>query len=132
MINFEVIHIKEFETKQKVNKLIRNGKCFVDEFWDEIKRDKNIGPELDELIATLEDVANCKMLPKNQYRKISLSRKLKYSTYEVKSKHLRLYLFHESKTGQILLLGGKKVEQEKDIKKVEKIVKEYTAFINSI
>lgn len=128
MSTFEVKHIPEFETRQRVNKLVRNGKCLVDDFKDEIKKDKNISPELDELVATIEDVANGKKVPKNQYRKLNLSDKLKFSAFEVKSKHLRLYLIHEKDTGQIHILGGKKGDQDEDIKRVERIIKEYTTF----
>lgn len=131
MISFEVKRITEFETEQKVNKLIRNGKCLVDDFWGEIKKDKNIEPELDELVATVEDVANGKMVPKNQYRKLHLSSKLQYSAFEVKSKHLRLYLINEKDTGQIHILGGKKGDQDEDIKRVQKIIREYTLFKQS-
>jgi hypothetical protein len=128
MITFEVRLIPEFETRQRVNKLVRNGKCLVDNFQDEIKKDKNIAPELDELVATIEDVANGKIVPKNQYRKLNVSDKLKYAAYEVKSKHLRLYLIHEKDTGQIHILGGKKGDQDEDIERVERIIKEYTLF----
>ena len=58
MPTFAVEHIPEFVTRQRVNKLIRNGKCMIDDFEAEIKQDENIAPELDELVATIEDVAN--------------------------------------------------------------------------
>lgn len=131
MITFAVENIPEFVTRQKVNKLIRNGKCLVDDFKDEISKDANISPELDELVATIEDVANGKMVPKNQYRKLNLSTKLKYTAFEVKSKHLRLYLINEKETGQIHILGGKKGEQDEDIERVVRIIKEYTEFKNN-
>ena len=66
MTIFEVRHIQEFETRQRVTKLIRNGKCLVDDFKDEIQKDKNIAPEWEELVATIEDVANGKIVPKNR------------------------------------------------------------------
>ena len=128
MAIFAVEHIPEFETRQKVHKLIRNGRCFIDEFENEIEQDENIAPELDELFATIEDVANGKMIPKNQYRKLHLSKKLKYSAFEAKSKHLRLYLINEKDTGKIHILGGTKGDQDEDIKRLEKIIKEYTEF----
>jgi len=53
---------------------------------------------------------------------------LKYSAFEVKSKHLRLYLINEKETGQIHILGGKKGDQDEDLKRVEKIIREYTEF----
>ena len=92
MATFEVRYVPEFETRQRVNKLIRNGKCLVDDFESEIRRDKNLEPELDELVATIEDVANGKMVPRNRYRKLRLSGKLPHTAFEVKSKHHRLYL----------------------------------------
>ncbi len=128
MTTFAVEHIPEFETRQRVNKLIRNGRCFIDEFQSEIEQDENLSPELYELTATIEDVANGKLVPKNQYRKLHLSKKLKYSAFEVKSKHLRLYLINEKETGQIHILGGKKGDQDEDLKRVEKIIREYTEF----
>jgi hypothetical protein len=36
-----------------------------------------------------------------------------------------LYLFHEEKTGRVIVTGGKKDSQEKDIKAVTKIIKDY-------
>lgn len=125
---FVIANLPEFTTRQKVNKLFRNGKCLIDEFKTEIETDNNIAPELDELFATIEDVANGKRVPPNQYKRVHLSSKLKYSPYEVKSKHLRLYLIHEKETGQILILGGKKGDQDEDINRLEKIIKEYTLF----
>lgn len=131
MSTFEVKLIPEFETRQRVNKLIRNGKCLVDDFKNSVERNLNIKPELYELFATIEDVANGKMVPKNQYRQLKLSSKLKYKGFEAKSKHLRLYLIYEKDTGQILILGGKKASQKEDIKRLEATIKEYTTFKKS-
>jgi hypothetical protein len=126
MIIFEVEDLG-FNTRQRINKLKRNGKSLIDEFLEEIKKDKNLEPELGELYATLEDTANGKMVPKNQFRKLRLSSKIKYSAFEAKSKHLRLYLFHDE-NGKIIVIGGKKVEQERDIERLEKIIREYTEY----
>ncbi|HLG03472.1 MAG TPA: hypothetical protein VI731_07740 [Bacteroidia bacterium] len=128
MVNFVIQHIPEFTTRQRVNKLLRNGRCMLDEFWTEIRGDNNLAPELDELVATLEDVANGKWVPLNQYKKLHVSNKLRFAPFEAKSKHLRLYLFHERETGQILIIDGKKGDQDEDIKRVERIIKEYTMF----
>ncbi|MBI2968418.1 MAG: hypothetical protein HYY40_11495 [Bacteroidetes bacterium] len=128
MVTFAVQPLPEFETRQRVNKLIRDGKCMVDEFKDEVLQDNNIRDEWGELIAVVKDIANDKMLPKTRYRKLKLSKKLPYSGFEAKSHNLRLYLFREHLTGQILVCGGKKKTQEKDIARLEKIIKEYSAF----
>ncbi len=100
-----------------------------DEFYREIEKDRNLEPELYDLQAIIEDAANVKLLPKNKYRKLNLSRNLRLSAYEAKSKNLRLYLIHESISGKIIILGGKKTTQVKDIKKVEKILREYAEFL---
>lgn len=128
MITFTVQPIIEFKTRQKVNKLIRNGKCLIDDFLVNIKKDNNLSPELDVIIANLEDIADGKSLPKTRYRRLNLSSKLKFTPYEVKSSNLRIYLIHEKETGQILIIGGKKSTQEKDLKKLEKLIKDYTQF----
>lgn len=105
----------------------RNGKWLIDEFLEDVKKDKNFEPELGELYATLEDTANGKMVPKNQYRKLRLSKKLKFGAYEAKSRHLRLYLIHDEQ-GKIIVIGGKKTNQERDIERLEKIIKEFAEY----
>lgn len=128
MVIFVVKHIPEYETRQRVNKLVRNGKCMLDEFIEEVKKDNNIVQELADLTAILEDVANGSMVSPGKYKILKGSNKLKYNLCEAKSRHLRLYLFHEKDTGQILVFGGKKTTQTEDIERVKRIVKEYTAF----
>jgi len=126
MITFDARRIWDFETIQPVYKIVRNGKCLLDDFVTRIESDKNLAPELGDLFAIVEDIANCKLNPR--HRKLHLSKHLRHSGYEAKSKHLRLYLFHEKGSGQILIFGGKKGEQAEDIKRFEKIIHEYTTF----
>jgi len=130
VVTFAIEHIEEFETNQSVNKLIRNGKCFFDQFIEEIRNDNNLFPELGDLYAIIVDVANNKLLPQTRYKKIYVNKKLKYHPYEAKSKHLRLYMFHEKGTGQIIVFGGKKTNQKTDIERLERLIKEYTTFQN--
>lgn len=42
MLKFAISEIKEFDTKQKVYKLLREGKCYFDDFIAEIKSDANL------------------------------------------------------------------------------------------
>ena len=106
MSTFEVHLIQEFETYQKVSKLVRNGKTLLDQFQADVQRDKNIAGEYDELIATLKDVANNKDVPESRYKKLRMSGKLKYPCFEAKTRELRLYIFREHNTGQIIVFGG--------------------------
>jgi hypothetical protein len=130
MSNFTIAEIKEFDTKQKVNKLLREGRCYYDEFISATKRDANLSKELGDLYAVIEYLANGKQpqLPTTRYRKLEIGSKLKLAIYEAKSRHLRMYLFHESGTGQILILGGKKTEQTENIEKIKRIAKEFAVF----
>ena len=45
--------------------------------------------------------------------------------YEIKTRHLRVYMFHEDKTGRIIVCGGKKTSQQKDIKRFRRIKKDF-------
>lgn len=129
MPKFEVEHIAEFNTRQRVNKLIRDGKCMFDAFITDIRSDYNLEPELGDLFAVIRYVAEgtTPFLPKKKFRKLKLSTKLKYAGFEAKSKHLRLYLFMEKSSGMILAFGGSKGTQEQtDLQLLEKIIKEYS------
>ena len=119
MITFEIERIPEFDTIQNVNKLIRNERCLFDEFVEEVEANGNLAPELGDLFAIIESIADCVIHPK--CKKLQLGINLKYAGYEAKSKHLRVYLFHEKGTGQILVFGGMKGDQDEDIKRFEKI-----------
>lgn len=111
-------------------KIYRNDKCFIDDFKNEVLKDYNLKDEWYELMAILKDVSENKMIPNTRFRKLSLGIKIKQSMYEAKSKHLRIYILKENETGQILILGGKKKTQKKDIEKIKRIMKEYTHFQN--
>ncbi len=128
MPTFGVRQLEIYKTSVRVFKLIREQHCFYDDFVEEIALDKNLERELYDLDAIIEDAANGKLLPAGRYRKLRLSAKIKYSAYEAKSKHLRLYLIHEYETGKILILGGKKTTQDKDLDRLERLLKEYHEF----
>ena len=121
MLIFTIEIIPEFETRQRVYKLVRNGKCHIDEFWIEVKKDQHLVTEGRVIWKILEDVANGERLPKTRYRKL----KLRYNVYEVKSKELRIYLLLERNTGLLLILGGRKSDQKQDLKRLRMILDEY-------
>lgn len=129
MPEFDVIKIDEFDTIQPVFKLVRNGRCRFDEFCEQIESDNNLNAELGDIYAVIEEVANCNgFLPPAKFKQLHLSGKLAFKGYEAKSKHLRVYLFHDKETGQIIALGGKKGDQDEDINRFVKTIKEYTEY----
>jgi hypothetical protein len=50
------------------------------------------------------------------------------SAFELKSKHLRLYLLREDFTGIILTFGGRKTTQKSDLQLLQKTLLEYCQF----
>ena len=132
MTNFTIQEIVAPGPWQKVFKLFRNDKCLIDEFKDEILKDHNLKDQWYELMAILKEVSENKMIPKTRFRKLSLGVKIKQSMYEAKSKHLRLYILKENDAEKILIIGGKKKTQKKDIERIKRILKEYTHFQNQL
>lgn len=130
MTIFTLAKVDAFDTSSTVWKLLRNGRCYVDEFLEEVKKDKNVRQEWLEMIATIYDAASGKLLPKKRFRKLSLAKSFAFQAYEVKSFSLRLYMITEYKTGKILVCGGRKKTQLKDIERLIRIIKEYTHFKN--
>jgi len=51
-----------------------------------------------------------------------------HTEYEIKTHNLRVYLFREVKTGNIIVLGGRKNTQSKDIHHFRKLKKGYLTF----
>ena len=45
-------------------------------------------------------------LPDTKFKPISKGKNEEFKEYELKSKNLRIYLFHEEKTGKIVVFGG--------------------------
>ena len=130
MTIFTLAKVEAFETSSTVWKLLRNGRCFVDEFLEEVKKDKNVRQEWLEMMATIHDAASGKLLPQKRFKKLTLAKSFTFHAYEVKSFSLRLYMITEHKTGKILVCGGRKKTQIKDVERLKRIIKEYSHFKN--
>ena len=52
-----------------------------------------------------------------------------FKQYEFKTKNLRVYAFHDKSNGRIIVLGGKKGTQKKDIKRFRLILENYNLTI---
>lgn len=111
-------------TKIDVFELCKNDESLFKSFFSEIEKDGNLLGNLAGAIRIIEDTANLNRRPKTKFRLIE-GHKLKYKVYEAKSGLIRIYLFHEENTGRIIVSGGLKDNQNKDIKKILKIIKEY-------
>ena len=111
-------------TKISVFELFRYGESLFKPFVDEIEKDGNLFDKLAGAIRIIEETSNLNRYPKTKFREIQ-GHKLKCKVFEAKSGQIRLYLFHEENTGRIIITGGLKGNQKKDIKSILKTIKEY-------
>ena len=74
----------------------------------------------------MEDVSKMKLLPKTHFRSLKGAggRHRKVKEYEFKSRHLRVYAIQDSR-GKLLVIGGFKNRQEKDLVKFRKLKDRY-------
>jgi putative component of toxin-antitoxin plasmid stabilization module len=86
--------------------------------------------ELKTILAYLEYAANGNLLPKTKMRDLTPA-KDPVKEYEVKSKHLRVYFIQQS-DGKLVIMGGQKNNQKKDIKKFRALKAHWLKQINSL
>jgi putative component of toxin-antitoxin plasmid stabilization module len=124
MHRFALSEIEEIKGKLKVFKLLMDDKCLYDEFEAEILSEGNLVSEIRTIETRLYEMADCKSMPDTKFKDITPDNEVN-KEYEIKTHHLRVYLFHEKNTGRIIVCGGKKGTQKKDIKRFQKIKKDY-------
>ena len=124
MRNFALEIIPEITGKIKFYKLLIGDTCEFDEFWEMVEKSGNLNKELIKVQTLMQEVSEMNMLPGTKFKSIT-PKKETIKEYEIKTKNLRLYMFHEEHTGRIIVCGGKKSTQRKDIKHFRKIKKQY-------
>ncbi|MEZ4874991.1 MAG: hypothetical protein R2793_05965 [Flavobacteriaceae bacterium] len=127
MSKFAVERIKEVSINFNVYKLIINKKSHFDNFFNEFKDDKNYNIELGQIQSILSFIGSGEedKIPYNKYKPLKRNKKDPYIDYEIKTSNLRVYLFKDAALGKIIVLGGKKKSQTKDIEKFRKIKADY-------
>ncbi len=124
MSRFALKHFNEIVGRFKIFKLFVNHRCEYDEFERQIETEGSYSSELVTIQTRLQEIADGKLLPKEKFRNITPKKEL-VKEYEIKTRHLRVYLFHEENTGKVVVCGGKKTTQQKDINHFRRIKKEY-------
>jgi putative component of toxin-antitoxin plasmid stabilization module len=124
MRKFGLKYVDEVVGRIKIFKLIVDNHCAYEDFESQISSEATFTSELITIQARLLDIANGRLLPKEKFRNITPKREL-VKEYEIKTRHLRVYLFHEEKIGRIVVCGGKKVTQDKDIVHFRRIKRNY-------
>jgi putative component of toxin-antitoxin plasmid stabilization module len=124
MPKFELEKIDAIVGKQAFYKLLKDGICEFEEFVTQIKAEGSFNKEVTKIYALMQQIAELKTLPQEQFRKLP-NPKSEITEYEIKTKHLRVYLFHQAHTGKIIVIGGKKTTQDQDITHFREIKKMY-------
>lgn len=124
MSKFELKKIEAVVGKQMFYKLLKDEICEFDEFVQQIKTEGSFDKEITKIYALMQQVAELKTLPQEKFKEIT-NPKSEVKEYEIKTKHLRVYLFHQEHTGKIIVLGGKKTTQNQDIAHFREIKKQY-------
>jgi len=124
MSKFVLHKIESIKGIQEFSQLEINGEKQLDKFEIELK-DTTYVSEFKQLLVYMEYLANNNPLPKTKFRELK-GNKDKVKEYEFKSKHLRLYAIAQH-GGKIVVLGGFKKDQSKDIDRFRAIKKQYLA-----
>ncbi|RHH41618.1 hypothetical protein DW204_12060 [Phocaeicola plebeius] len=111
MRTFALENIEYIKGIQVFSKLIIDGQAPFDAFVNNLE--DVYKPELASIIYYMESVSQLKPLPKTKFRELK-GNKDKVKEYEFKSKHLRIYAIQQ-KNGKIVIMGGYKNTQTKDI-----------------
>lgn len=131
MHDFRLIGFEEVYGLFRFYKLVKDNNCQYNDFETIINKEGTYATELNRAKAIMEDFANKKSLPITKLRPLTQDRDEKYKEYEIKTENLRVYFFILPGRGDIVVLGGKKTKQKKDIKIFRKIKNEYLNFLNS-
>ena len=111
-------------TKISVHELCVDGESLFQIFIDKIIADGNFKTELFGAIGNLELAANLVRLPETKFREIK-AKGINVKLYEAKYRNIRIYHFQEKHTGRIIVCGGIKSNQTKDIKSAINTIKNY-------
>jgi len=123
MSKFALEKIKAIEGAQTFDKLLIDNECQFDNFEEGLKNNDKLLTELGKIYGYMEDVANGRSLPVNKFKDITPTKEL-VKEYEFKSKNLRVYAI-KKENGKIIILGGYKNKQKKDIRKFRSIKRRF-------
>ncbi len=111
------LNIIEVFPNNQVEKLIINGKCQLDEFEEDAKKNKRNRSELGTIYRYIQYELEGNKLPESHKKELN---GFKLTVSEYRSKHLRIYTI-KKQNGQVLILGGYKKNQTKDLRKIASI-----------
>jgi putative component of toxin-antitoxin plasmid stabilization module len=123
MSKFALEEFRLIRGNTRFYKLKVNDVCLFDEFCDEIQRQGNLAKQLRSALTIMERVAQNLPTSPDKFKNITENDD-PVNEYEIKTKDLRIYLFRNS-DGAIVVSGGKKSTQKKDINRFKNLTREY-------
>lgn len=115
--------------KLKFNKLFIDGECLYDKFCNDIRKNKTEERVLNKIHTLMNILAESNLqLPSTKFNSIRENNKV--IGYEFKANDLRVYVIKKD-PNVIVVLGGHKNKQEKDISIFSKIIKDSKDFFES-
>lgn len=111
-------------TKISVWELCVEGVSVLDPFIKTIVDEGTYENDLTGALRNLEMAADLVRLPETKFKEIK-GQKINGKLYEAKYGAIRIYHFQEKHTGRIIVLGGMKNNQTKDIKLAVNTIKAY-------
>lgn len=110
-------------TKIKVFELCKNEKNLLQQFNAKIEKDGNLTKSLKSAFQIIEHSCNDIRLPETKFKTIK-DDKLPCKMYEAKKNEIRIYLFQDPQ-GRVIVGGGLKGNQQKDIDRIKQIIIDY-------
>jgi len=126
---FAIEKIDQIEGQINFYKLTVNGECLLDLFIDACEKEGGLDSEIIQIQSRMQSFADMKLMPKTKLNPIT-PKKENYKEYEIKTKHLRVYFLHDKINGFVVVTGGKKTSQKKDIQQFRSIKNRYLKQLN--
>ena len=125
MRRIELKRLEVIEGRQTFEKMILDGRDLLEEF--ERSLEERYRSEMRTIYAWMQMVADLRPVPGTRYHAISDGND-GFREYEFKSKHLRIYAFTKL-DGKIVVMGGKKNRQRRDIKRFKELKRLYIKYL---
>ena len=125
MGRIELKRLEVIEGRQTFEKMILDGRDLLEEF--ERSLEERYRSEMRTIYAWMQMVADLRPVPGTRYHAISDGND-GFREYEFKSKHLRIYAFAKL-DGKIVVMGGKKNRQRRDIKRFKELKRLYIKYL---
>lgn len=123
MVKFALEKVRQIKEGFPFFKLVKDGECYFNDFLNSLQ--KSYDTEIESIFSRMRYLSMGKLLPKTKFRIIKGINISGFNFGELKTRKLRVYMIIDKKKNHILVLGGLKKNQKKDIKKFRSIAYEY-------